>query len=131
MEVLPDEPVYLKKITRDDGLGVSPQTSEFTPDGRFAYLVVSGVDGVVADDPEASRIDVLNVDERSPSYLDIVNSIELPENCSARTGDFSNDGRFFFVGCPNRDELVVVDNAMQQVVASVPVGDSPRGVIVR
>ena len=81
--------------------------------------------------PDASRLDVLNVDESSLTYLEIVHSIELPFNCGAYTGDFSNDGRYFFVNCQGRDELVVVDSQAQRVVTSVAVGASPRGVIVR
>jgi YVTN family beta-propeller protein len=132
VSVLPDQPVHLKKITQDDGLGVDAQTSEFTRDGRYAYLIMRGVTDAPVGSPEASRIDVLGVDETVPDdYLTIVGSIDLPLNCRASTGDFSNDGRFFFVNCQNRNELVVVDSQTQQVVTSVAVGDSPRGVIVR
>jgi hypothetical protein len=131
VSVLPDEPIYKKKITQSDGLGVDAQTSEFTPDGRYAYLIMRGVTEEPVDSPDASRLDVLDVDELSPTYLNIVKNIELPFNCRASTGDFSNDGRYFFVNCQNRNELVVVDNQMQEVVTSVAVGESPRGVIVR
>jgi len=48
-----------------------------------------------------------------------------------RTGDFSNDGRYFFVNCNRRDEVVVVDGNTQTQVASVAVGISPAGVVVR
>lgn len=129
---LPDEPpLHVKKLTPDDGLGLDAQTSEFTPDGRYAYLIMRGDPSVPADSPDASRIDVLDVDDSSPTYLEIVNSIELPQGCFASTGDFSNDGRYFFVNCNRRDELNVIDNSTQQVVASVPVGLGPRGVVVR
>lgn len=124
-------PLHLKKITRDDGLGLDAQTNEFTPDGRFAYLILRGDPSVPADAPDASRIDVLDVDEGSPNYLKIVDSVQLPEGCFASTGDFSNDGRYFFVNCNRRDELVVVDSESHTQVASIPVGLGPRGVIVR
>ena len=90
-----------------------------------------GVTDEPVNSPDASRLDVLDVDESSPNYLQIVDSIELPFNCRASTGDFSNDGRYFFVNCQSRDELVVVDSQRQQVVTQVAVGASPRGVIVR
>jgi len=128
---LPGQPIYQKKITQADGLGVGAQTSEFTPDGRYAYLIMRGVTDAPVDSSDASRLDVLDVDEDSPNYLQIVDSIELPFNCRASTGDFSNDGRYFFVNCQSRDELVVVDSQRQQVVTQVAVGASPRGVIVR
>ena len=131
VSVLPGEPIYLKKITQADGLGVDAQTSEFTPDGRYAYLIMRGVTNEPVDSPDASRIDVLDVDESSPDYLNVVQIIELPFNCRASTGDFSNDGRYFFVNCQNRNELAVVDTQTQQVVTQVEVGEAPRGVIVR
>lgn len=129
---LPAEPVHLKKLTQaDDGLGVGAQTSEFTPDGRYAYLIMRGVPNVPVDDAEASRIDVLDVMPGSNTYLEIVDSVELPFNCRASTGDFSNDGRYFFVNCNGSDQLAVVENQSQSVVHTVAVGAGPRGVIVR
>ncbi len=131
VSVLPAEPIHLKKLTAADGLGVDAQTSEFTPDGRYAYLIMRGDPTAPAGSPDTSRLDVLDVVESSPTYLEIVNSIELPEACFASTGDFSNDGRYFFVNCNRRDELKVVDNRTQEIVATIPVGIGPRGVIVR
>ena len=128
---LPAEPLHLKKLTRADGLGLDAQTSEFTPDGLHAYLILRGDPTVPAGDEDASRIDVLDVVEASPTYLQIVNSIELPEGCRASTGDFSKDGRYFFVNCQNRDEVAVIDSQTQARILSIPTGDSPRGVVVR
>jgi DNA-binding beta-propeller fold protein YncE len=131
VSVLPSEPLHLKKITRADGLGLDAQTSEFTPDGYFAYLIMRGDPDAAAGTADASRIDVLDVVATSPTYLEIVNSIELPASCFASTGDFSNDGRYFFVNCNRRDEVVVVDNHGQTAVESIAVGIGPRGVVVR
>ncbi|MDZ7753308.1 MAG: hypothetical protein U5S82_17080 [Gammaproteobacteria bacterium] len=124
-------PVYLKKLTRADGLGLDAQTSEFTPDGRYAYLILRGDPTPGSNPDDASRIDVLDVDESSSTFLQIIHSIQLPERCFASTGDFSNDGRYFFVNCNRRDELVVVDSESHTQVASIPVGQGPRGVVVR
>lgn len=135
VSMLPDAPVHLKKLNQiNDGLGVAGQTSEFTPDGRYAYLIMRGVENAPIGSAEASRVDVLDVDESSPSYLKIVNNIELPFNCRASTGDFSNDGAYFFIGCQKYEgdgELVVIDNETQHAVLNLAVGPSPRGVIVR
>ena len=128
---LPSAPVHLKKLTQADGIGVDAQTSEFTPDGQFAYLIMRGVSGVGPSDPEASRLDVLDVVEGSPTYLEVVNSIQLPDECRASTGDFSKDGRFFFVNCNGSDEMAIVDSKSETVVATVPVGVGPRGLVVR
>jgi hypothetical protein len=132
VSALPAEPpMHLKKLTRADGLGLDAQTSEFTPDGLHAYLIMRGDPDAVAGSPDASRIDVLDVVDTSPTYLEIVNSIELPEGCFASTGDFSKDGRYFFINCNRRDELVVVDNQSQTRVTSIATGIGPRGVVVR
>ena len=90
-----------------------------------------GVSGVGPSDPEASRLDVLDVVEGSPTYLEVVNSIQLPDECRASTGDFSKDGRFFFVNCNGSDEMAIVDSKSETVVATVPVGVGPRGLVVR
>jgi hypothetical protein len=140
-------PTYLKKLVRDctafgaldfdctSGLGSGPQTSEFTPDGQYAYLIMAGGNG------SPSEINVVPVgDPLSPDYLTIVNRIMLPAGCGARTGDFSNDGRYFFIGCPGVGAVFIVDNETQALVEDedtesgyleVAVGPSPRGVIVR
>lgn len=132
VSVLPNEPVHVKKLTRDDdGLGLGPQTSEFTPDGKYAYLIMNGMDSDVAPPALASRLDVLDVMPESSKYLEIVKSITLPANCGAHTGDFSNDGRYFFVNCSRADSVAVVDNETQQTVLEIPVGDQPRGIVTR
>ena len=128
---LPAEPLHLKKLTRTEGLGLDAQTSEFTPDGLHAYLILRGDPAVSPGHADASRVDVLDVVKDSPTYLQIVNSIELPQSCFASTGDFSKDGRYFFVNCNRRDELVVIDSQTQATVASIPTGIGPRGVVVR
>lgn len=128
---LPDAPIHLKKITQADGLGVNAQTSEFLPNGRYAYLIMNGVVNEPSGSPDASRLDVLDVMEDSGTYLQIVKTVELPGNCGAHTGDFSNDGRYFFVNCSRIDQLVVVDTTTDTAVQSIPVGGTPRAVIVR
>ena len=117
----PENPVEVKRITQADGLGRTPMTSEFTPDGQFAYLITNG------SPTFAGSVDVLDLDS-----LVIVKKIELPENCRPHTGDFSNDGKFFFLNCSGTDEVAVISNAEQVVVQQVALsGDTPRGVITR
>jgi DNA-binding beta-propeller fold protein YncE len=117
----PTNPVELKRITQADGLGIGPQTSEFTPDGHFAYLITNGSPAV------PGSVDVLDLDS-----LDIVKKIALPANCRPHTGDFSNDGGFFFLNCSGSNQIAVIDNATQAVVEAVALsGTTPRGVITR
>ena len=117
----PHAPVELKRITPADGLGVSPQTSEFTPDGRYAYLITNGSPSI------PGSVDVLDLET-----LQIVKKLALPDNCRPHTGDFSNDGHFFFLNCSRANSVAVIDNRLQQVVTEVALaGTSPRGVITR
>lgn len=132
VSLLPNQPQHLKKIGPADGLGNSPMTSEFTPDGRYAYLIINGLadDGTLPEE-DRGRIDVLDVDRTSATFLEIVNRIELPTNCRPHTGDFTTDGGYFVLNCSGRDQVAVIDNASQTVVDTVAVGPNPRGVIVR
>jgi DNA-binding beta-propeller fold protein YncE len=112
----------IKRLTQADGVGVAPQTSEFTPDGKYAYLIANGsptVPGVVSV-----------LDLRS---LTITKQIEMPAGCRPHAGDFSRDGRNFFVNCSSASSVAVIDTKLQEVVQNVALADNviPRGVIVR
>jgi DNA-binding beta-propeller fold protein YncE len=112
----------IKRLTQADGVGVAPQTSEFTPDGKYAYLIANGspsVPGVVSV-----------LDLRS---LTITKQIKMPDGCRPHAGDFARDGRNFFVNCSGASSVAVIDTKLQEVVQNVALADSvtPRGVIVR
>lgn len=117
----PAHPVHVKKITQADGLGISPMTSEFTPDGKYAYLITNG------SPTTPGAIDVLDLET-----LQIAKKIALPDNCRPHTGDFTNDGGYFVVNCSAGNTVAVISNRLQEVVQQVVLSDStPRGVIVR
>ena len=112
----------IKRLTRDDGVGVAPQTSEFTPDGKYAFLIANGspsVPGVVSV-----------LDLRS---LTITKQIAMPTGCRPHAGDFSRDGQHFFVNCSAASSVAVIDTGSQEVVQNVVLADNviPRGIIVR
>jgi DNA-binding beta-propeller fold protein YncE len=112
----------IKRLTQADGVGVAPQTSEFTPDGKYAFLIANGsptVPGVVS---------VLDL-----RTLTITKQITMPASCRPHAGDFSRDGRHFFVNCSNASSVAVIDTKLQEVVQDVELADNvtPRGVIVR
>lgn len=114
--------IEIKRLTQADGVGVSPQTSEFTPDGKYAYLIANGspsVPGVVS---------VLDL-----ATLTIGRQIQLPQNCRPHAGDFSRDGRHFFVNCANAHSLAVIDTQTQSLAQNVQFAGNPtpRGVLVR
>jgi len=112
----------IKRLTQADGVGVAPQTSEFTPDGKYAYLIANGspaVPGVVSV-----------LDLRS---LTITKQIAMPTGCRPHAGDFSRDGQHFFVNCSAASSVAVIDTKSQKVVQNVALAENviPRGVVVR
>jgi len=117
----PDNPVHLKKLTQADGLGITPETSEFTPDGEYVYIIANGSPSTPGE------VDVLDLDT-----LQIVKQITLPDGCRPHTGDFTNDGDYFVVNCSGASSVAVISNELQEVVQEVALsGSTPRGVIVR
>ena len=112
----------MKRLTQADGVGVSPQTSEFTPDGKYAYLIANGSPSV------PGVISVLDL-----ASLTINKQIALPASCRPHAGDFSKDGQHFFVNCSNAQSVAVIDTKTQEVVQNIQLADNPtpRGVIVR
>jgi len=112
----------IKRLTQADGVGVNPQTSEFTPDGKYAFLIANGspsVPGVVS---------VLDL-----KTLTITKQIAMPPGCRPHAGDFSRDGRQFFVNCSGASSVAVIDTKRQEVIQNVILADNviPRGVITR
>ncbi len=117
----PANPVHLKKLTQADGLGITPETSEFTPDGKYAYIITNGSPSIPGE------INVLDL-----STLQISKSIALPDGCRPHTGDFTNDGGYFVVNCSGANTVAVISNELQEVVQNVALsGVTPRGVITR
>ncbi|MDH3981167.1 MAG: hypothetical protein OEU91_11720 [Gammaproteobacteria bacterium] len=117
----PANPVHLKKLTQADGLGVTPMTSEFTPDGKYAYIIVNGSPSI------AGGINVLDLDT-----LQISKTIALPAGCRPHTGDFTNDDDYFVVNCSGTGSVAVISNELLEVVQEVALsGTSPRGVVTR
>lgn len=117
----PYHPVHVKKLTQADGVGLNPQTNEFTPDGKSAYLIANG------SPTTPGQISVLDLES-----LLVVKNIALPAGCRPHAGDFSEDGHYFFVNCSGDNSLAVISTEHNEVVQNVALtGTTPRGVIVR
>lgn len=113
----------IKNISQADGLGVRPITDEFSPDGKYAYLITNGSPTVP---PQVSVLDLTD--------LQIVNNIALAADCKPYAGDFSKDGRHFFVACSGNNTVAVINTGLQAVEQEVALSGTnplPRGVIVR
>ncbi len=117
----PGNPVHVKKLTQADGLGITPMTSEFTPDGKYAYIIVNGSPSV------PGGINVLDL-----NTLQLTKTIALPAGCRPHTGDFTNDDGYFVVNCSGNGSVAIISNELQEVVQEVALsGTSPRGVVTR
>lgn len=112
----------IKRLTRADGVGVAPTTNEFTPDGKYSYLIANGSPSI------PGVLSVLDL-----KTLTITKQIQLPTGCRPNAGSFSRDGRHFFLGCTNAQSLAVIDTQSQSLAQNLPFEDSPtpRGVLVR
>ena len=117
----PGNPVHVKKLTQADGLGITPMTSEFTPDGKYAYIIVNGSPDV------PGGINVLDL-----NTLQLTKTIALPAGCRPHTGDFTNDDGYFVVNCSGNGSVAIISNELQEVVQEVALsGTSPRVVVTR
>ncbi len=117
----PENPRHIKKLTQADGLGLNPQTGEFTPHDKYHYIINNGSPEVPGD------VDVLDLET-----LQLVKKIALPGNCHPHAGDHTKDKRYFVVNCSGSDSVAVISNKSWEVVQNVAIsGATPRGVIVR
>ncbi|MGA7802699.1 MAG: hypothetical protein WCC36_18025 [Gammaproteobacteria bacterium] len=120
----------IKRISQSDGLGVRPMTNEFSPDGKYDYMITNGmpadpVTGTPAIPPAISVLDLRD--------LQIAKNIALPNDCKPYAGDFSTDGRHFFVACSGDNTVAVINTHLQTMVQTVAISGSdptPRGVLV-
>lgn len=117
----PKHPKHIKKFTQADGLGVSPQTGEFTSGDKYHYIINNGSPDVPGD------VDVLSFES-----MQLVKKIAMPPNCRPHAGDHTRDKRYFVVNCSGSDSVAVISNKTWEVVQNVAIsGVTPRGVIVR
>ncbi len=117
----PKNPKHVKKLTQADGLGINPQTGEFTPDEKYHYIINNGSPDVPGD------VDVLDL-----TTFQLVKKISLPANCRPHDGDLTNDKEYFVVNCSGSNTVAVISNEHWEVVQNVALsGTQPRGLIVR
>ncbi|MEX2536665.1 MAG: twin-arginine translocation signal domain-containing protein [Trueperaceae bacterium] len=112
----PANPVEVARLSRDEGLGVGPITSEITLDGRYGLVICR-------DSSELSVIDT--------GSLEVVGAVTFPEGSNPLTGTFvfGSQGEHFFVPLPGRDAVAVVSVPEFKLVELLPVGARPMGVV--
>lgn len=112
----PGNPVEVARLTREDGLGVGPITSEFTLDGAHGLVICR-------DSSELSVVDTAS--QR------VSGSVQFPEGSNPLTGTFvyGSQGDRFFVPLPGRDAVAVVSVPEFELLELLPVGARPMGVV--
>lgn len=112
----PEDPVEVARLTPEDGLGVGPITSEFTPDGRYGIVICR----------DSSELSIIDLRERA-----VVASVGFPEGSNPITGTvlFGGEGDTFFVPLPGRDAVAAVRVPEFEVAELIPVGARPTGVV--
>lgn len=110
----PKDPVEVRRLTQKEGLGINPWSDEFTPDGRYNFIINRG----------SGDITVVDLDD-----LEIVNTIPIASDGKPPTGDFSPAGDKFYVSLPPKDRVAVVDVEKQKVIKTIEVGPGPAGVV--
>ncbi len=113
----------IKRLTAADHIGIRPTTSEFSPHGKFAYMIANGSSSI------PGTLAVFDLDT-----LKVLKQVQLPTNCRPNAGDFSKDGQHFFAACTNANLVAVVDTRLHEVIQEVPISGAnpqPRGVLVR
>ncbi|MEX2502112.1 MAG: hypothetical protein WD336_07035 [Trueperaceae bacterium] len=110
----PENPVETARLTPEDGLGVGPITSEFTPDERYGIVICR-------DSSELSIIEL--------ATATVVKSVKFPEGSNPITGTFvyRPDAETFFVPLPGRDAVAAVTLPDFEVATLIPVGARPVG----
>ncbi|MDZ7802235.1 MAG: beta-propeller fold lactonase family protein [Trueperaceae bacterium] len=112
----PENPVEVARLTPEDGLGVGPITSEFTPDGRYGIVICR----------DSSELSIIELKTAS-----VVQSVTFPEGSNPITGTFAYrpSAETFFVPLPGRDAVAAVTLPDFQVATLIPVGARPVGVV--
>lgn len=107
----PTDPVERVRLTRDDGFGGLPITSEISEDGTTGYVFAPAV-GVVVLDIEAGAIE---------GTIDI--------GGSAIAGTWGPHRRKLYVPVQDGNQVAVIDDDDREVVATIDAGESPTGAV--
>lgn len=112
----PAQPKELARLSRADGLGSMPLTSEITPDGRYGMVICRG----------SSEVSVVDI-----AALKVVTSVRFPAGSNPVTGTFryGEGDPTLFVPLPGRDAVAVIAVPDFQIRRLIPVGPRPVGVV--
>ena len=108
-----------REVTNRIDVGPNPIQMVATPDGAFVYVANQGTD--------AEPNDTVSVIDTATGG--VVKTITT--GAGAHGVSVSADGAFVFVTNIADDSVSIIDTRGQDVVATVPVGDRPNGIVYR
>jgi DNA-binding beta-propeller fold protein YncE len=106
----PETPIERTRLTRADGLGQRPLTSEIGPDSERGYIFT----------PESNDVTVVDlVAETVTDRLDL--------GGSAFVGTWNPSRTKLYVPVQTNDEVAVIDHERTEIIDRIEVGPSPYG----
>lgn len=119
-----------RKVTHTIGLGKRPRGVKISPDGKLAYVALSGspiagpnVDHSTLPDADKDADGIGVVDLTQMKLLRILRGVSDPEQLAV-----SADGRKLYIASEDTGQAIVMDADTGRVLASMPVGGEPEGV---
>lgn len=108
----PTHPTLVKTISQTGGMGLGPHTDEFSPNGRYDFVL----------DRKSSQVSVVDM-----KTLRVVHTVNLPKGGKPRVGAFSYHGRLLFVSLEGANAVAAV-NTTTFKANIVKVGPKPVGI---
>jgi YVTN family beta-propeller protein len=137
-------------------LDKTPRGLDLSPDGRWLYFTVAGVDAVLVLDTTARQIvgqiptgasphvavfapqgHIAMAVSQGPGVLEILEPTNHTVSTTIKVGKaphwlaISTDGRMAYVTNEGTDDMSVVDVTNRRVLATIPVGKAPRKIAIQ
>lgn len=109
----PTHPTLLKSVSATSGLGLGPHTDEFSPNGKYDFVL----------DRKSSQVSVV-----STSNFKVVKNINLPKGGKPRVGAFSYHGHTLFVSLEGVNSVAAVNTSTLALSKIIKVGPTPVGI---
>lgn len=120
-----------EKVIQTIPVGKRPRGIHLSPDGKFAYVALSGTpitkpgDERPAMNADKSADGIGEIDLSSGKLITKIDSGSDPEQF-----DLTRDGKFIFVSNEDANAASLIDLAQKSVIKTFPVGSEPEGVTV-
>ncbi len=108
----PTHPTLIKVLTQKNGIGIGPHTDEFTPNGKYDFVI----------NRKSSTISVV-----STAGFKVIHTIKLPVGGLPRVGAFSYNANIFYVTLEGINSIAAINTHTFKVMKLIKVGKDPVG----